>query len=52
MWVSPATNWTYDIEEGGPPKVEVEFKMEDRKIKFKAEWENGELKVKIQEDEE
>lgn len=45
-----APGWTFKLEEEGPEKVQVKFQAiedDDIELKFKAEFDDGELKIKI-----
>lgn len=42
--------YTMDVDESGPTEVEVEFRSEDHRSRFSAEWEDGELEVEIKEE--
>lgn len=41
----PAPGFRVEVEHSGPPKVEVEFENASIKMKVKAEWSDGGLKV-------
>jgi len=48
-----APGWKFELDEGGPEKVQVKFEAiegDDIKFEFKAEIDDGELEVKISDD--
>ena len=48
-----APGWKFELDEDGPEKVQVKFEAiedDDTKFEFKAEIEDGELRVKISDD--
>jgi hypothetical protein len=50
---SPLPGWTVELEDSGPEQVDVHFERNEddgEKIEFKAEIEDGELDVKISEE--
>jgi len=47
---TPAPGFRADIEDSGPPKVEVEFESERTKFKVHAEWHDGALDVEVSEE--
>jgi hypothetical protein len=49
---TPAAGFQADVENPGPPKVEVEFESEARKVEIQAEWKDGNLDVKVDESDE
>lgn len=38
-----------EVSSQGPAEVEVRFESEDHESRFKADWENGELRIDIDE---
>lgn len=46
----PAGGFTVEIEHSGPEEVRVEFESSDHKSSFRAEWEDGELDIKLDEE--
>jgi hypothetical protein len=38
-----------DVEHDGPDEVQVEFRKDELRSEFKAEWSDGELDVEIDE---
>jgi len=50
---SPLLGWKVEIEDSGPEQVDVHFERnedDEEKVEFKAEIEDGELDVKISEE--
>ncbi len=48
--VAPAAGWNFEIETPMGREVEVDFRDGTRKIKFDAELENGEIRVRVREE--
>ncbi len=48
----PNSGFTMSIDSSGPGEVDVDFRNDDHRSEFKAEWEGGELKVDIDEEAE
>jgi hypothetical protein len=48
----PNAGFTMDIDASGPSEVDVDFRNEDHRSNFKAEWENGKLEVDVDEEPE
>lgn len=48
--VVPEPGFTAEIDDEGPERVKVEFESENRESSFEAEWEGGELEIRIEED--
>lgn len=46
---TPAAGFKADVDDPGPPKVEVEFESEDLKVEIRAEWKEGGLDVEVSE---
>lgn len=46
----PRPGFDTDYEHTGPKEVEIKFESNDHKSKLEAQWENGELKVEIEEE--
>ncbi|MCB1247553.1 MAG: hypothetical protein KDB69_09830 [Acidimicrobiia bacterium] len=46
----PKAGFTVDVEHTGPDEVRVEFESENHESSFRAEWEDGELLIDIDEE--
>lgn len=46
---APAVGFTMEVDETGPDKVEVRFRSDDHDSRFKGDWNNGELRIDIDE---
>lgn len=46
---TPAAGFQAEVEDAGPPKVEVEFESESSKVSVHAKWADGELDVETDE---
>lgn len=46
----PRPGFETEIDKQGPPVVEVEFDSNNLRVDIKAEWENGELEIEIDEE--
>lgn len=44
----PKTGWSVKVEAEGPEEVEVVFKESEEEIHFKAEFKDGQLKIKVE----
>lgn len=42
--------FTMKVEDNGPDEVEVEFRSEDHKSEFSAEYEDGELRIEVKDE--
>ena len=49
---TPAPGYQVEVEKQGPPEVKVEFESESHKVEIEADWEDGELKVRVSEEDE
>ena len=49
MAAVPAAGFSAEIENAGPGEVRVEFESEEHKSSFRAEWDDGELEIEIDE---
>ena len=49
---SAKSGYEVEVEHRGPSKVEVEFRTEGHRSKFKAEWEHGTLEIEIDEEDD
>ena len=47
---APAVGFTMDVRATGPTEVEVRFESDDHQSRFKADWEDGELRIRTEED--
>jgi hypothetical protein len=47
---SPAPGYAVDIEDAGPPRVELEFEGDGDDVRFRARFEAGELVVSLERD--
>jgi hypothetical protein len=45
----PLPGFAVEIDDAGPPRVRVEFESESARVEVRAEWENGQLDVEIDE---
>lgn len=45
----PAPGFSVEAKATGPDEVEVEFRSDEHRSKFKADWEDGELRIDIDE---
>ena len=41
-------DWTINVEKAGPKEIEIEFRNGELEVKFEAELEYGELRIKIE----
>jgi len=46
---SPAAGFHVEVDEAGPPDVEVEFESETLKVEIRARWDHGELRIEVSE---
>lgn len=49
---TPAPGFQVEVDEHGPPEVEVEFESESRKVEVHAAWREGDLDVEVSHSEE
>ena len=42
---APAVGFTMDVRSTGPNEVEVRFRSDDHESRFKADWNEGELRI-------
>lgn len=47
---TPSPGFDADIEDTGPEKVKVEFESQSEEVKVEVRWDEGSLKVEIDED--
>jgi len=46
----PNAGFTVEVEDDGPGEVRVEFSSESHESEFRARWEDGELRIDIDEE--
>jgi len=46
---TPAPGFRGEIEEGGPPEIEVEFESDKLKVEVHAKWDGGDVNVEVSE---
>lgn len=46
----PLAGFQFEIDKEGPPAVEVEFESSSLRVDFRAEWEDDELRIEVEED--
>lgn len=46
---TPAAGFQAEVEDAGPPEVEVDFESESTKVEVNAEWKDGELDIEVEE---
>lgn len=44
---TPAPGFSVEVDDGGPPRVRVEFEGADAEVRVEARWEEGSLDIEV-----